>query len=80
MIKIKTKKDGKINVAICGAQDEIISEFFSLLNHIAKIFMDNCKDGQHEEFAAALKFEINKTFMEAVKETIYKEGEAWRNL
>lgn len=28
MIKIETKKDGKINVAICGAQDEIISDFF----------------------------------------------------
>lgn len=80
MIKIETKKGGKINAAICGARDEIIPEFFSLLHHIAKICMDNCKDGQHEEFAAALKFEIDKTFMEAVKETIDKEGEAWRNL
>ena len=50
------------------------------MNHIAKIFMDNCKDGKQEELAAALKFEIDKTFMEAVKETIDKEGEAWRNL
>lgn len=80
MIKIETKKDGKINSAICGSEDELISEFFSLLNHIANIFMQNCKDGKHEEFAAALKFEIDKTFMEAVKETIDKEGETWRNL
>lgn len=80
MIKIETKKDGKINSAIYGSQDEVIPEFFSLLNQIAKICMDNCKDGKHEEFAAALKFEIDKTFMEAVKETIDKEGEAWRNL
>lgn len=80
MIKIETKKDGKINATICGARDELISEFFSLLNHIAKIFMDNCKDGKQEEFAAALKFEIDKNFMEAVKETIDKEGESWRNL
>lgn len=80
MIKIETEKDGKINAAICGARDELISEFFLLLNHIAKTLMDNCKDGQHEGFAAALKFEIDKTYMEAVKETIDKEGEAWRNL
>lgn len=80
MIRIETGKDGKINAAICGAPDEVIPEFFSLLRNIAKIFMDNCKDGQHEEFAAALKFEIDKTFIEAVKETIDKEGEAWRNL
>lgn len=80
MIKIETEKGGKIKAAICGASDEIIPEFFSLLRNIAKICMDNCKDGQHEEFAAALKFEIDKTFMEAVKETIDKEGEAWRNL
>lgn len=73
MIKIETEKDGKINAAICGSLDEVISEFFSLLNHIAKIFMHNCKDGKHEEFAAALKFEIDKTFIEAVKETIDKE-------
>lgn len=80
MIKIETEKDGKINAAICGSIDEVIPEFFSLLNHIAKICMHNCKDGQHEEFAAALKFEIDKTFMKAVTETIDKEGEAWRNL
>lgn len=79
MIKIETEKGGKINANICGAPDEVIQEFFSLLQHIAKICMHNCKDGKHEEFAAALKFEIDKTFMEAVKETIDKEGEAWRN-
>lgn len=67
MIKIETKKDGKINTAIGGASDEVIPEFFSLLRDIAKIFMHNCKDGLQEEFAAALKFE-------AVKETIDKEG------
>ena len=80
MIKIKTEKDGKINAAICGAPDEVIPEFFSLLHHIAKICMHNCKDGKQEELAAAFKFEIDKTFMESVKETIDKEGEAWRNL
>ena len=80
MIRIETEKDGKISTAICGASDEVVPEFFSLLRNIAKIFMHNCKDGQHEEFAAALKFEIDKTFMEAVKETIDKDGEAWRNL
>lgn len=79
MIRIETEKGGKINAAICGSPDEVIPEFFSILHHIAKICMDNCKDGKHEEFAAALKFEIDKTFMEAVKETIDKEGEAWRN-
>lgn len=80
MIKIETEKDGKINSAIYGSQDEVIPEFFSLLNQIAKICMDNCKDGKHEEFAAALKFEIDKTYMEAIKESLDKEGEAWRTL
>lgn len=80
MIKIETKKDGKINAAICGASDELIPEFFSLLHNFTKICMHNCDDGKQEEFAAALKFEIDKTYMEAVKETIDKEGEAWRYL
>lgn len=80
MIRIETEKGGKINAAICGSPDEVIPEFFSILHHIAKICMDNCKDGKHEEFAAALKFEIDKTFMESVKEIIDKEGEAWRYL
>lgn len=79
MIRIETEKGGKINAAICGSPDEVIPEFFSLLHHIAKIRMDNCKDGKHEELAVALKFEIDKTFMESVKEIIDKEGEAWRN-
>ncbi len=80
MIKIETEKGGKTNSAICGSLDDVIPEFFSLLNQIAKICMHNCKDGKHEEFAAALKSEIDKTFMEAVKESLDKEGEAWRNL
>lgn len=80
MIKIETEKDGKINAAICGAPDEVITEFFTLLHHITKICMHKCDDGKQEEFAAALKFEIDKTYTEAVKETIDKEGEAWRNL
>ena len=80
MIKIETEKDGKINAAIRGSLDDVIPEFFSLLRNIAKICMHNCKDGKHEEFAAALKFVIDKTFMESVKETIDKEGEEWRTL
>lgn len=28
MIRIETEKDGKINATICGAKDELISEFF----------------------------------------------------
>lgn len=80
MIRIETEKDGKINAAICGASDEVIPEFFSLLRNIAKICMQNCNDGKQEELAAALKFEIDKTFMEAIKESLDKEGEAWRNL
>lgn len=80
MIKIETKKDGKINAAICGSQDELISEFFSLLHNFTKICMHNCDDGKQEELAETLKFEIDKTYMEAVKESLDKEGEAWRNL
>lgn len=80
MIKIETEKDGKINAAICGNPDEVIQEFFSLLNHIARICMNICKDGQHEEFAAAFKFEIDKTYIEAIKESLDKEGESWRTL
>lgn len=81
MIKIETEKDGNIKATICGAiVDEVIPEFFLLVRHIAKICMNKCNDGQHEEFAAALKFEIDKTYMEAIKESLDKEGEAWRTL
>lgn len=80
MIRIETEKDGKINAAIIVFPDEVIPEFFSLLHHIVKICMHNCKDEKHEEFAEALKFEIDKTFIEAIKESLGKEGEAWRNL
>ena len=80
MIKIETKKGGKINAAICGATDEVIPEFFSLLHHFTKICMHNCDDGKQEELVGSLKFEIDKTFIEAIKESLDKEGEAWRNL
>lgn len=80
MIRIETEKDGKINAAIGRASYEVIQEFFSLLHNFTKICMHNCDDGKQEEFAAALKFEIDKTFIEAVKESLDKEGEAWRNL
>ena len=80
MIKIETEKDGKINTAICGAPDELIPEFFSLLHNFTKICMHNCDDGKQEELAAALKFEIDKNYIDAIKESLDKEGEAWRNL
>lgn len=70
MIKIETGKDGKICTKISGASDDVIPEFFSFLHNIVMMYMHNCKDGQHEEFAAALKFEIDKTYMEAIKEAI----------
>ena len=74
MIKVEKEKGDKITTNICGTADEVITEFFSLLNNITIMFMHNCKDGQHEEFAAALKYEIDKTYMEAIK-TAKKMGE-----
>lgn len=68
MIRVEKDKDGKISTRICGTADEVIPEFFLLFHHITIMCMQNCKDGQHEEFAAALKFEIDKTYMEAIKE------------
>lgn len=74
MIKVEKEKGGKIDTSICGAADEVIPEFFSLLNNITIMCMHKCKDGQHEEFAAALKYEIDKTYMEAI-ETAKKMGD-----
>ena len=74
MIKIETGKDDKITTSISGTADEVIPEFFSLLNNITIMCMRNCKDGQHEEFEAALKYEIDKTYMEAI-ETAKKMGD-----
>ena len=68
MIKIETEKDDKITTNIRGTAAEVIPEFFSLLNNITIMCMHNCKDGQHEEFAAVLKYEIDKTYMDAIKE------------
>lgn len=67
MIKVEKTKDGKISTRICGTADEMLQEFFSLLHHTTIMCMQNCKDGQHEEFAGALKYEIDKTYMEAIK-------------
>lgn len=74
MIKAEKGKDDKITISIQGPADEVIPEFFSLLNSITIMCMRNCKDGQHEEFEAALKHEIDKTYMEAIK-TAKKMGE-----
>ena len=74
MIKVKKTKDGKISGSISGTADEVLPEFFFLLNNITIMCMHNCKDGQHEEFAAALKYEIDKTYMEAI-ETAKKMGD-----
>ena len=74
MIKVEKGKDDKITTSICGAADEVILEFFSLLNNITIVCMHKCKDGQHEELAAALKHKIDKTYMEAI-ETAKKMGD-----
>ena len=51
MIKIETEKDGKINAAICGAPDEVIPEFFSLLHHCPSIrqFVHSREAGRAEK-------------------------------
>ena len=67
MIKVEKTKDGKISGSISGTADEVLPEFFFLLHHTTIMCMQNCKDGQHEEFAGALKYEIDKTYMEAIK-------------
>ena len=74
MIKAEKGKDDKITTSIQGLADEVIPEFFSLLNSITIMCMRSCKDGQHEEFEAALKYEIDKTYMEAI-ETAKKMGD-----
>lgn len=73
MIKVEKNKDGKISTRICGTADEVIPEFFSFLHNITLMCMQNCKEGQHEEFAAALKYEIDKAYIEAI-ETVKKMG------
>ena len=75
MIKVEKEKDDKITTNIRGTADEVIPEFFSLLNNITIMCMHNCKDGQHEEFAASLKYEIDKTYMEAIKTAKKMGGE-----
>ena len=76
MIKAEAKENGKVCTLIKGDADSAFQEFFAIIDHMTKLCMNSCKTGEREEFAAALKFEIDKTYMEAIK----KEGEAWRNL
>lgn len=44
----------------------IKQEFFSILDHVTKLCMHACKTGDREEFAEALKEEIDKTFAKAI--------------
>ena len=42
MIKVEKEKDDKITTNISGTADEVIPEFFSLLNNITIMCMHNC--------------------------------------
>lgn len=67
MIKAEAEDNGKVRTLIKGDADSVFQEFFSTLDHFTKLCMQSCKTGEREEFAAALKYEIDKTYMEAIK-------------
>ncbi len=74
MIKAEAKDNGKVCTIIKGDADSTIQEFFAIIEHMTKLCMHSCKTGEREEFAGALKYEIDKTYMEAIK-TVKKMGE-----
>lgn len=74
MIKAEAKENGKVCTIIKGDAVSAFQEFFVIIDHMAKLCMSSCKTGEREEFAAALKYEIDKTYMEAI-ETAKKMGD-----
>lgn len=68
MIKAEAKDNGKVCTLIKGDADSAFQEFFAIIEHMAKLCMHSCKTGEREEFAGALKYEIDKTYMDAIKE------------
>jgi hypothetical protein len=66
MIKAEAKDNGKVCTLIIGDADSVFQEFFSIIDHVTKLCMHACKTGDREEFAEALKEEIDKTFAKAI--------------
>ena len=66
MIKAEAKDNGKVCTLIRGDADSTFQEFFAIINHMTKMCMHACKTGEREEFAEALKEEIDKTFAKAI--------------
>lgn len=66
MIKAEAKDNGKVCTLIRGESYSVLQEFFSILDHVTKLCMHACKTGDREEFAEALKEEIDKTFAKAI--------------
>ena len=60
MIKAEAKDNGKVCTLIRGEADSVFQEFFSIIDHVTKLCMHACKTGDREEFAEALKEEIDK--------------------
>lgn len=69
MIKAEAKDNGKVCTLIKGDADSAFQEFFAIIDHMTKLCMHSCKTGEREEFAGALKYEIDKTYMDAIKES-----------
>lgn len=66
MIKAEAKDNGKVCTLIRGDADSVFQEFFSILDNVTKLCVHACKTEDREEFAEALKEEIDKTIAKAI--------------
>lgn len=63
------KVNNKMRVSLDGNSHDLIAEFFSILNHVAKICAETCFPEYREEFMNKFRKEVNDVLEEAMMKT-----------
>ena len=68
MIKVETVNN-KMRICLDGNSHDLIAEFFSIVNHVAKMCAETCFPEYREEFMNEFRKDINNALEEAMMKT-----------
>lgn len=69
MIKAVKENNNKIRVSLEGDSHDLIAEFFSIAQHVAKMCAKTCFPKYREEFMKAFREDINDVITAAMNKT-----------
>lgn len=63
------KENNKMRVSLEGDSHDLIAEFFSIVNHVAKMCAETCFPEYREEFMKEFQKDINDVVKSAMNKT-----------